>query len=85
MEPMTAAYSVLPTLTPLLPELILSVGVLVLILYGAFRGERSVEGVNVGALLLLVLAFFVVVTQPAGMKVTTLSGAFISDAFSRVM
>jgi NADH-quinone oxidoreductase subunit N len=82
---MTAVHSVLPALAPLLPELILSVGVLVLILYGAFRGERSVEGVNVGALLLLVLAFFVVVTQPAGMKVTTLSGAFISDAFSRVM
>ncbi|KAB1075314.1 NADH-quinone oxidoreductase subunit NuoN [Methylobacterium planeticum] len=82
---MTAAHSVLPTLAPLLPELILGVGVLVLILYGAFRGERSVEGVNVGALLLLVLAFFVVVAQPAGMKVTTLSGAFISDAFSRVM
>jgi len=75
---------VLPTLSPLLPELILGIGVLALILFGAFRGERSTEGVNVGALILLIVALFVVVTQPTH-RVTTLNGAFISDAFSRVM
>ncbi|PIU07105.1 NADH-quinone oxidoreductase subunit NuoN, partial [Methylobacterium sp. CG09_land_8_20_14_0_10_71_15] len=42
------------------------------------------EGVNVGALILLIVALFVVVTQPTH-RVTTLNGAFISDAFSRVM
>ncbi|HEX8417790.1 MAG TPA: NADH-quinone oxidoreductase subunit NuoN [Methylobacterium sp.] len=81
---MNAAEIVLPALWPALPELILSVGVLVLILYGAFRGERSVEGVNVGALLLLILALFTVVSQ-TGLKVTTLNGSFIVDGFSRVM
>ncbi|GBU18956.1 MULTISPECIES: NADH-quinone oxidoreductase subunit NuoN [Methylobacterium] len=77
-------HAVLPTLSPLLPELILGIGVLALILFGAFRGERSTEGVNVGALILLIVALFVVVTQPTH-RVTTLNGAFISDAFSRVM
>ncbi|WP_430912831.1 NADH-quinone oxidoreductase subunit NuoN [Methylobacterium sp. sgz302541] len=77
-------HAVLPSLSPLLPELILGVGVMVLILFGAFRGERSAEGVNVGALILLILALFVVMTQPP-QKVTTLNGAFISDSFSRVM
>ncbi|KQP61331.1 NADH:ubiquinone oxidoreductase subunit N [Methylobacterium sp. Leaf399] len=81
---MNAAQIVMPALGPALPELILAVGVLVLILYGAFKGERSVEGVNVGALLLLVLALFVVVSQ-TGLKVTTLNGSFIVDGFSRVM
>ncbi|AWN35805.1 NADH-quinone oxidoreductase subunit NuoN [Methylobacterium radiodurans] len=82
---MPTVHSVLPTLAPLLPEIILSAGVMVLILYGAFRGEKSVEGVNVGALLLLMLAFFVVVSQAPGVKVTTLSGSFIQDGFSKVM
>jgi len=81
---MTVAQSVLPALWPALPELILGVGVLVLVLYGSFRGERSAEGVNVGALLLLILALFVVMSQP-GTKVTTLNGAFIVDGFSKVM
>ena len=82
---MPTVHSVLPTLAPLLPEIILSVGVMVLILYGSFRGERSTEGVNVGALLLLVLAFFVVIGQASDLKVTTLSGSFIQDGFAKVM
>ena len=81
---MNAAQIVLPALGPALPELILSVGVLVLILYGAFRGERSAEGVNVGALILLVVALFAVMSQ-SGAKITTLNGSFIVDNFSKVM
>ncbi len=79
----TTLQAVMPSIGPLLPEIILAVGVMVLILYGAFRGERSVEGVNVGALILLVLTFFVVVSGHG--SVTTLNGAFISDNFSRIM
>jgi NADH-quinone oxidoreductase subunit N len=81
---MNAAQIVLPALGPALPELILSIGVLVLILYGAFRGERSAEGVNVGALILLVVALFAVMSQ-SGAKITTLNGSFIVDNFSKVM
>ncbi|CAA2100022.1 NADH-quinone oxidoreductase subunit N [Methylobacterium bullatum] len=81
---MTAIQAVLPSLSPVMPELILAIGVLGLILYGAFRGERSVETVNVGALILLILAFFVVVSQ-SGAKITTLNGSFIVDNFSKVM
>ncbi|GJD50476.1 NADH-quinone oxidoreductase subunit N [Methylobacterium crusticola] len=82
---MNAAQIVMPALGPAMPELILTVGVLVLILYGAFKGERSAEGVSVGALMLLILALFAVVSQPMGTKVTTLNGAFIVDGFARVM
>ncbi|TXM73308.1 NADH-quinone oxidoreductase subunit NuoN [Methylobacterium sp. WL12] len=85
MPTVQTVQTVLPSLTPLLPELILGVGVMVLILYGAFRGERSVETINVGALALLLVALFVVMSQAPGTKVTTLSGSFIQDGFSKVM
>ncbi|GLS44013.1 NADH-quinone oxidoreductase subunit NuoN [Methylobacterium brachythecii] len=80
---MTHLHSVMPTIGPLLPEIMMAVGAMALLMYGAFRGERSVEGVNVGALILLILTFFVVVSGHG--KITTLSGAFISDNFSRIM
>lgn len=80
---MTPIQSVLPAITPVLPEIILSVGALLLVLYGAWRGERSSEGVNVGALILLIFTFFLVVSQSG--SVTTLNGAFIADPFARIM
>ncbi|MFE1600087.1 NADH-quinone oxidoreductase subunit NuoN [Methylobacterium sp. ID0610] len=82
---MNAALTVMPALGPALPELILAVGALVLILYGALRGERSTEGVTVGALIVLIVALFSVVSQPLGAKVTTFNGSFIVDGFARVM
>ena len=82
---MNAAQIVMPALGPALPELILTVGVLVLILYGAFKGERSTEGVTVGALIVLIVALFAVASQPLGAKITTLNGSFIVDGFARVM
>ena len=80
---MTPIQSVLPAITPVLPEIVLSIGALLLVLYGAWRGERSSEGVNVGALILLIFTFFLVVSQTG--NVTTLNGAFIADPFARVM
>ncbi|KQQ11742.1 NADH:ubiquinone oxidoreductase subunit N [Methylobacterium sp. Leaf123] len=80
---MTPIQSVLPAITPVLPEIVLSVGALLLVLYGAWRGERSSEGVNVGALILLIFTFFLVVSQTG--SVTTLNGAFIADPFARIM
>ncbi|GJE02925.1 NADH-quinone oxidoreductase subunit NuoN [Methylobacterium isbiliense] len=82
---MNAAQIVMPALGPALPELILTVGVLVLILYGAFKGERSAEGVTVGALIVLIVALFAVASQPLSAKITTLNGSFIVDGFARVM
>ncbi len=35
---MTPIQSVLPAITPVLPEIVLSVGALLLVLYGAWRG-----------------------------------------------
>ena len=40
----------IPAFGPVLPEIILAAGVLVLVLFGAFRGERSGDGMNIIAL-----------------------------------
>ena len=81
---MNDAARVLPALGPALPEIILSVGVLVLVLWGAFRGERSTESVSVGALVLMLLAFFTVLGLPTN-RVATMGGVFIVDGFAKVM
>jgi NADH-quinone oxidoreductase subunit N len=74
----------LPELSIILPEVILSVGALVLVLVGAFRGERSSPLVNAGALALLIVALAAVFMLPAE-KAVTLGGSFIVDGFAKFM
>ena len=73
----------LPDLLPVLPELLLVIGALVLILFGAFAGERSTPVVTGIALALLVIAgaMQIWVTGDGG----TFGGAFVVDPFARVM
>jgi NADH-quinone oxidoreductase subunit N len=73
-----------PALGPALPEIILAAGVLVLILFGAIRGERSGESMNVIALALLAVAFVAVLMLPSA-RVETMSGSFVVDAFAKFM
>ncbi|SCZ37672.1 NADH dehydrogenase subunit N [Afifella marina DSM 2698] len=73
----------MPTLTPLLAELVLALGALGLLMFGVFAGERSaptVTGVSIGLLGLAVLLVLF-----AGGDGTTFNGAFIQDSFARFM
>ncbi len=65
----------------LLPELILAIGAMVLLLFGAISGEKSAPLVSWGAIALLAAAGVVTVMGPDG--VTAFHGAFIADGFSR--
>jgi NADH-quinone oxidoreductase subunit N len=67
-----------------LPEFILAVGVLVLVLLGAWRGERSVWLVTEAAVALLGVALIVLLAHRGGANVT-FYGAFTDDPFSRFM
>jgi NADH-quinone oxidoreductase subunit N len=78
---MTATAFSLPTI---LPEFILAVGVLVLLLIGALRGERSVWWVTDAAIVLLGVAAILLFVHHGGTNVT-FYGAFTDDAFSRFM
>ncbi len=75
-----AGYS----LHPVLPELVLAVGTLMLLLIGAFRGERSTTLVGALALVLLVVTGVLVATLPAG-RLVTFGGSFIVDDYARFL
>jgi NADH-quinone oxidoreductase subunit N len=74
----------IPAFGPALPEIILAAGALVLILFGAIRGERSGETMNVIALALLAVAFVAVLMLPSE-RVETMSGSFVVDGFAKFM
>jgi NADH-quinone oxidoreductase subunit N len=73
-----------PALWPALPEIILAVGVLALVLLGAFKGERSTGMVRAATLGLLLFATVVVVMMPSE-RVYTFSGSFVFDGFAKFM
>ena len=67
-----------------LPEILLVVGAMILLMVGAFRGERSANFVSWSSIVLLLVAAGVVLILPADGKVL-FDGAFIVDSFSRFM
>jgi NADH-quinone oxidoreductase subunit N len=73
-----------PPLWPALPEIILAVGALALVLFGAFKGERSTGIVRAAALGLLLFAMAVVLMMPSE-RVLTFSGSFVFDGFAKFM
>jgi NADH-quinone oxidoreductase subunit N len=74
----------LPTLLPLLPELVLGLGAMALLMLGAFRGEATGRFVDVAAIVLLVVAGAVLIWLPPG-KLTTFGGSFVVDDFARFL
>jgi NADH-quinone oxidoreductase subunit N len=71
-------------LLPVLPELLLSVCAMLLLMIGAFNGERAVNSVLGLAIFFLVCTAGVIVLSPTG-KVTTFGGSFILDDFARFL
>src|SRR5207245_5309211 len=74
----------IPALLPALPEIVLAIGAMLLLMVGAFRGERATKGIEGAAILLLVLTGLIVVLLPAG-KLVTFGGSFIVDGFARFL
>src|SRR5215467_11144912 len=71
-------------LLPVLPELVLAVGAMVLLMIGAYRGQGTTALVNWLAVLLLVATGVLELMLPAG-KLTTFGGSFIVDDFARFL
>ncbi len=74
--------SALPDLAPALPEIVLALGALVLLVIGAYRGDRATGLASGAAVLLLVAAGVLIALMPAG-KATTFSGSFVVDDYAR--
>jgi NADH-quinone oxidoreductase subunit N len=71
-------------LLPVLPELVLAVGAMVLLMVGAYQGVRATNLVVVLALILIVVVGVLELTLPAG-KLVTFNGSFIVDDFARFL
>ena len=74
----------LPMLLPALPEIVLALGAMLLLMVGAFRGERTTKMIDAAAIALLVLAGLIIVWLPAG-KLVTFGGSFVVDGFARFL
>jgi NADH-quinone oxidoreductase subunit N len=74
--------SAVPSLIPALPEIILAIGAMVLLMVGAFGGERTNLAVSAASIGLLVVACLAVVLLPSG-RLATFNGSFVVDDFAR--
>ncbi len=74
----------LPSILPLLPELVLVVGAMALLMFGVTRGDRSTGIVCALAIVLLVAAAGLIVMQPSG-TVTAFHGSFVLDSYARFL
>ncbi|MDB5598873.1 MAG: NADH-quinone oxidoreductase subunit [Xanthobacteraceae bacterium] len=72
------------TLLPILPEIMLVVGAMALLMFGAYAGERSSGATNVLAVLLLAAAAVVVIAVPKG-RHELFGGSFVLDDFARFL
>jgi NADH-quinone oxidoreductase subunit N len=71
-------------LQPVLPELVLAFGAMVLLMVGAYRGQGTTRLVTTLAVCLLVLVGALELMLPAG-KLVTFGGSFIVDDFARFL
>jgi NADH-quinone oxidoreductase subunit N len=78
------APAALPALLPILPEIVLALGAIALLMFGAYGGERRVGAFNVAAIVVLAVVAVLVLRHPAA-PVTTFGGSFIVDDFARFM
>src|SRR5262245_33949362 len=69
---------------PLLPELILAGGAMLLLMIGAFRGERAAGPMLVYAVALLLAASVVIALMPDE-RVAIFNGSFVLDGFAKFL
>src|ERR1700743_2085281 len=71
-------------LLPVLPELVLAIGAMVLLMIGAYNGQRTTALVTTLAVILLIVVGGLELTLPTG-KLTTFGGGFLVDDFARFL
>jgi NADH-quinone oxidoreductase subunit N len=74
----------LPSIWPILPELVLVLGAMMLLMFGVTRGDRSTPIVCGLAIVLLVVAAVLLAMQPPG-TVVAFHGSFVLDSYARFL
>jgi NADH-quinone oxidoreductase subunit N len=72
------------TLLPLLPEIVLGIGAMLLLMLGAYRDQRIVPVIDAGAIALLIAAGVIICLLPHG-KLVNFNGSFVVDNFARFL
>ncbi len=72
------------TLLPLLPEIVLGIGAMLLLMLGAYRDQRVVPVIDGGAIVLLIAAGVIICLLPQG-KLVSFNGSFVVDNFARFL
>ncbi|WP_417457175.1 NADH-quinone oxidoreductase subunit NuoN [Kordiimonas sp.] len=72
----------MPILLPVLPELILAIGAMLLLMLGVFQGDKSYSQMANLSVVLLIVTAFVMFTQVGGDRQLTFGGMFVTDAFA---
>jgi len=72
------------TLLPLLPEIVLGIGAMLLLMLGAYRDQRIVPVIDAGAIALLIAAGVIICLLPHG-KLVSFNGSFVVDNFARFL
>ena len=75
----------LSNLSLILPELVLFIGAMGLLMYGAFSTKDVTRGVDLGAMGLLVIAAVLALTQSPNGQEVAFNGAFAVDGFTSLM
>ncbi len=74
----------LSSFAPVLPEIALAGGAMVLLMLGVFREDTARNGASIGRLAVLLMAAVAVMVGSAGAeRLELFDGAFVVDAFSR--
>ncbi|MBI1261836.1 MAG: NADH-quinone oxidoreductase subunit NuoN [Rhizobiales bacterium] len=81
---MEHVITTLPAFGPAMPEILLGIGAIVLLMFGAYGRENETRIVLIGAIILFLVAALVILGDEAG-RVETFGGMFVSDAFTRFM
>ena len=71
-------------LLPVMPEIVLALGAMVLLMIGAYRGQGTTGLVTALAVCLLIVVGVLELTLPSG-KLVTFGGSFIVDDFARFL
>jgi NADH-quinone oxidoreductase subunit N len=72
------------TLLPLLPEIVLGIGAMLLLMLGAYRDQRVVPVIDAAAIVLLIAAGVIICLLPHG-KLVSFNGSFVVDDFARFL
>src|ERR1700689_5462936 len=72
------------TFLPLLPEIVLGIGAMLLLMLGAYGDVRTVGVIDGAAIVLLIAAGVILCLLPAG-KLISFNGSFIADGFARFL